>query len=328
MTKRVFITGASGCIGHYIAESLINHTNYELYFFVRNPDKLGFDYQKRPDIHILLGDLREIDKFSDLLKTIDIAILAATSWGGKPEVFDVNITSTHHLLKSLDHQRCQQVIYFSTASVLDRQNQLIPEAGEIGTDYISSKYHCLQQISQNYPDFPPLRVLFPTLVLGGDTDKPYSHLSSGLPQVVSWINLIRWFKADASFHFVHAADIATVVQYLVNHPPQSPQPEWLVLGNPPLTLNQAIAETCAYYHKSIYFSISLSLWLANFFIIVFRVQMADWDRFCLNYRHFTYQNPVSPSTFGEITRFPTLTHILAEFAPTTSSSSSSPSPSP
>jgi len=315
MTRRIFVTGGSGCIGHYIAETLIKNTDDELYFLVRNRKKFGFDETLRPGLHILESDLRDIGQFSDLLKTVDVAILAATSWGGKPEVFQVNVESVHQLLENLDRGRCEQVIYFSTASVLDRHNRLLPEAGEIGTDYIRSKFDCLQEISTRKSELPPLRVLFPTLVLGGDADKPYSHLSSGLPEVAKWVDLIRFFKADAGFHFIHAADIAAVVGHLVKNPPQSGQPEWLVLGNQPLTLNGAIAETCAYYCKSIDFSIALSPWLANFFIAVFRVQMAPWDRFCLNYRHFTYENPVSPASFGEKTRFPTLTDILAEFAP-------------
>ena len=32
MKKRIFITGASGCIGHYIAEKLIQNTEHELFF--------------------------------------------------------------------------------------------------------------------------------------------------------------------------------------------------------------------------------------------------------------------------------------------------------
>jgi nucleoside-diphosphate-sugar epimerase len=80
--KRIFMTGASGCIGHYIAEALIQETEHELFLLVRNPNKLGFDYEARPGITILQGDLRQIEYFGDLLKTMDVAILAATAWGG------------------------------------------------------------------------------------------------------------------------------------------------------------------------------------------------------------------------------------------------------
>jgi Nucleoside-diphosphate-sugar epimerases len=81
MKKRIFVTGASGCIGHYIVEKLIQNTDDELFLLVRNPDKLGFDYQSRSDINIIQGDLREIDQFKDLLSTINTVILIATAWG-------------------------------------------------------------------------------------------------------------------------------------------------------------------------------------------------------------------------------------------------------
>jgi nucleoside-diphosphate-sugar epimerase len=156
------------------------------------------------------------------------------------------------------------------------------------------------------------------LVLGGDVNKPYSHVSSGIADVVKWVDVIRWLKADGSFHFIHARDIAQVVRYLIDHPPNPNIREevdaissnQLVLGNQLTTVNQAVEEVCAYLGKKIYFRVPLSLWLANFFIVLFRIQMAAWDRFSLNYRHFSYQNPVNPETFGLPTYCPTFTDIL------------------
>ncbi|PSB57675.1 epimerase, partial [Chroococcidiopsis cubana CCALA 043] len=71
---RILVTGASGCIGHYISEILIQETDYELYLLVRNPQKLQVDIT-RPGVKILQGDLANIEQFADLLKTIDIAVL-------------------------------------------------------------------------------------------------------------------------------------------------------------------------------------------------------------------------------------------------------------
>ncbi|MBD2740844.1 NAD(P)-dependent oxidoreductase [Coleofasciculus sp. FACHB-1120] len=295
--KRILVTGASGCIGHYISESLIQETEHELYLLVRDPDKIRFDYQSRPGITIVKGDLLDIERVGNLLKTIDIAILAATSWGGSQAVFDVNVIKTIRLLNLLDPAVCEQVIYFSTASILGRDNELLKEAGELGTDYIRSKYDCLQRLSK-LAIAPRVTTLFPTLVLGGDANKPYSHLSSGLPGVAKWIDLIRFFKADGSFHFMHGRDIAQVVRFLIEHPPSPSEPRQIVLGQAPMTVNEAVEEVCAYLDKKIHFRVPLSPWLADFFILLFRIQMAPWDRFCLRYRHFTYQDPVNPATLG------------------------------
>lgn len=142
--KRILITGASGCIGHYISETLIENTNHQLYLLVRNPSKLQVNTDIRPGVTILQGDMGEISSLGNLLKTIDTAVLTATSWGGN-NIFDINVNKTIQLMNLLNPDRCEQVIYFSTASVLNHQNQPLKEAGEIGTDYISSKYKCLHK---------------------------------------------------------------------------------------------------------------------------------------------------------------------------------------
>jgi nucleoside-diphosphate-sugar epimerase len=293
--KRIFITGISGCIGHYLADALIENTEHELFLLVRNPAKLQFNSQIRSGIHLLTGDMAHLEPYDDLLKSMDVAILIATSWGDPQETYEVNVVQTLGLINRLDPQRCEQIIYFSTASILNRQGQPLKEAGELGTDYVRTKYLCHQALS-HLAIADKVTTVYPTLVFGGEERKPYSHLSGGFGEILNWINLIRWFRADGSFHFIHAKDIAQVVAYLVDYPQGHYQD--VVLGNASLTVDAAIAEICTYLQKPIYFQIPLSLAWANFFIKVFRLQMADWDRFCLDYRHFTYQDPRNPASFG------------------------------
>ena len=293
--KRILLTGASGCIGHYLSETLIQDTNYQLYLLVRNPQKLQVNTQVRSGVHVLQVDMADIGQLGDLLKTIDIAILTATVWGGE-NTYDINVNKTLELMDLLDVDKCEQVIYFSTASVLGRDNQPIPEAGEIGTDYVSSKYDCLHKIEQ-LAIASKVTTVYPTLVLGGDDQKPYSHLTTGIPEVAKYINIIRFLQADASFHFIHGKDIATVVRYLIENPNATQDKKKFVLGQNPLTANQAVEAVCNYLGKKIYFRIPLSLSLANIIIALFRIQMAAWDRFCMNYRHFNYHHFINPSSF-------------------------------
>lgn len=314
---RILVTGASGCVGHYVSETLIQNTDHELFLCVRNPAKLKIDTSVRPGIHVITADMMEIEKQADLLKTIEVAVLTAAGWGGQ-EAFDINFKKTHILLDLLDPQVCQQVIYFSTESVLDRQNQLLPEAGKIGTDYIKSKYQCLDKLTRekNAPDgansiATKVTAVFPTLVLGGDDTKPYSFLSADLPNVTKYVGLLQWFSADGSFHFIHAKDIAEVVRHLIAHPEIADQfDRRLVMGNKLVTADDGITEICAYFGKKSPFRIPLSIGIANFFIKLFKIQMAEWDRFCLDYRHFSHADPVSPATFGLPGYAPTITDIF------------------
>ena len=295
--KRIFLTGASGCIGHYITEALSQETAHELFLLVRNPQKLQVDYKDRPNIHLLTGDLQSVGKFKELLKTINVAILVATSWGGIQESYEVNVVKMLELINSFDLEICEQIIYFSTASILDKNNKPLAEAGKLGTNYISTKYACYTKLF-DLPIANKITTVFPTLVFGGEENKPYSHLSGGFSDVIKWIDLIRWLKADGSFHYIHAKDIAQVIKYLVNHPPGESNTKQLVLGNKATTVDEAVTQICAYLNKRIYFRIPLNIALTNFFIAVFRLQMEDWDRFSINYRHFTYKAPVTPATFG------------------------------
>ena len=307
---RIFITGASGCIGHYVIDLLTQNTSHELFLFVRNPDKLKFS-QNDDNLHIIQGDLANVSEHKDLLKTIDIAILIATCWGGEKESYQINVEANLNIINSLDADRCQQVIYFSTASILGQDNQLLHEAGDFGTDYIRTKYQCFTKLKElDLAD--KITTVYPTLVFGGAEDKPYSHLSGGLQDLPKWMNIIRWFQADGSFHFVHGYDVAQIILYLVENG-ESLDPQYdrkLVLGSAPLTVNQAIKDICGYLQKKVYLQIPLPIWLANVFIKVFNIQMAEWDYFCLNYRHFTYQRFVTPETFGMSAYAPNISALL------------------
>jgi len=309
--KRILVTGASGCVGHYIADTLIQQTPHELFLLVRDPQKLRVDCESRPGVNVLQGNMHDIERFSNLLKTIDVAVLTAAVWGGTAEVFDINVVKTIRLMNLLDPEICEQVIYFSTASILDHDLQPLKQAREIGTDYIRSKYDCHQRLAK-LAIAPQITTVFPTLVFGGDDTKPYSHLSAGLPDLPKWINLARFFKVEGSFHFIHGHDIAQVIAYLIEHPPDIDQPRELVLGGRPVTANQAIAAVCAYLGKRIYLRFPLPKPLIDLFIALFRVQMAAWDRFCLNYRQFTYRDAVSPETYSLPMRCPTIADLLNE----------------
>lgn len=302
------MTGASGCIGHYILDKLLPSQQYELFLLVRDPEKLHKSIRSAPQVHILQGGLTDIAQFADVLATMDAAILAAAAWGGNQDVLDININRNLQLMGLLDPQRCQQVIYFSTASILGQDNQPLPEAGKIGTDYIRSKYECHRRLPE-LPIYNKITTVFPTLVFGGDETKPYSFISAGLQDVTRWISLISFLKADGSFHFAHAEDIALVVKALLEQPSAQGYREY-VIGNPALTADQAVQQACDYLGQRIWFRIPLSFWLADIIIRIFRIQMAEWDYFCLQYRHFVYKHAVNPASFGLTPVCPTMADLL------------------
>lgn len=300
--RRVLLTGASGCIGHYIAEALVESGDCELWLWVRDRRKFRLDCADNPRVHFIEADLSACAAYREVLATFDTAILTAAAWGDPEVTYAVNVTQTLRLLECLDPQVCRQVIYFSTASILDYEEQPLPAAARLGTDYIRTKFECYQRLrAGRWRD--RLTVLFPTVVLGGDATKPASHVSAGMPQLTRWVGLLRWVRADGSFHFIHARDIARVVGHLVarGQPAGS-----MVLGSPRVTADELILAFCRYLNKQVYLRVPLSFGLADLLVAVLPIQMAAWDRFCLRYRHFVHRNPVTPASFGLTVYCPTL----------------------
>ncbi len=309
MPKKVFITGASGCVGHYLIERLLAKTDYELYLLVRDRRKLQIDLSDRPNVHIIEDSMQNIGQHRDLLRTMEFVVSTAAGWGGD-EAFVVNRDKTIELFSMLDPQVCDRAIYFSTASILDSHNQIIPEAGAIGTDYIASKHACLETL-ENSIIRDRLITVFPTLVFGGAADKPYSHLSRGLKDILKYVPYVRFLKTNGSLHFVHAIDIAQIVTHLLTAPSVPKSPARLVLGMQRLTVQDLIAQFCEHLNLKVGWQFELTPFLVDTVIKLFHIEVAAWDRFCIAQRDFTY-DVVSPETFGLVSKYPRLADLLAE----------------
>ncbi len=309
--KRIFITGGSGCVGHYLADALIHQTEHELFFLVRHPEKVRFPVASRPGVHLLTGDVRDEAVYAALLPSVQVAILLATQWGGEG-TFAVNVDANLRIMQLLNPQVCEQVMYFSTASILDRQLRLLPQAKTLGTEYIRSKCACYEALP-TLPIYHRITVFFPTLIFGGDKDKPLSHVATGLAALPGYLRWVRWLRADGCFHFIHAQDIAQVVLYYLDRPAQAFRQ--FVLGNEVVTLNEAVRELCAYWGlrvppwqldltpRRVAWLMRVARWLG--------MPLIPWDDFCAAYRYFCYEPVVHPGRLGLTPHCTTLPEVLA-----------------
>ncbi len=322
--QRILITGASGCVGQYTAEHLLNNSDAELLLLLRDPAKLTAVPADHPRITLLEGDLRDLAPHAGAIASADRIIHTATAWGDPERALQVNVVAVKELLRLTDPDRLQQVIYFSTASILDRRLQLLPEAMAYGTEYIQTKARCLQDLEQ-HPLAPRIVAVFPTLVFGGSVGTadphPTSYLTAGLKEAFGWLWLARWLRTDASFHFIHAADIATVCAHLATQP-HDPNPEpgqgavrRLVLGQAPVTVNGTVATLCRWRRVWVPpVGIDLRGWLIEGLIRLLRIDVNAWDRFSIRQRHFVHQPVSPPERFGLVSFAPTLEAVLEKAA--------------
>ncbi len=307
-SQKVFITGISGSVGHYVFDELIKDKDYQLYLLVRDPKKLKFNPAAFPNVTLVQDDLSNIEAHADLLKDMDYLVHIATGWGGGRKLYEIDYDKTLSLFNLVDPGKCKKVIYFSTASILDSNNQPMPEAEIHGIEYIQAKYRALMDIPK-LKIYPKIITLFPTIIFGGDARHPFTHPSAGISEIAKWSWLLRFLKMDASFHFIHAMDIARIVDYLLHHQVSESR---YVLGNDPVTVEEAIGEICGFYKKKIFFQINLSPDLILGMAKLFGKKLLPWDRFSLEYRHFRYKT-VNAASFGLPTQLQTLHQILMDY---------------
>ena len=319
---RILITGASGCVGQHIAAQLYRDTDAELLLLLRDPAKLTAVPANDPRITLLVADLRELTPHAGAISTVTRVIHTATAWGDPERAMAVNVVAVKQLLAFTSPEWLEQVIYFSTASLLNRQLELLPEALSEGTEYIQTKALCLQQLEQ-HPLAERIVAVFPTLVFGGAVDGkgpfPTSYLTAGLGEACRWLWLAKWLRADASFHFIHAADIAQVCCHLATRPHQSnPEPgqgalRRLVLGQPAISVDATVSQLCR-WRRSWRPPLGLNLQgaLIEALIKLLRIEVNAWDRFSIRQRHFVHEPVSPPERFGLVSHAASLAAVFEQ----------------
>ena len=319
---RILITGASGCVGQHIAEQLLRETDAQLLLWLRDPAKLTAVPAVHPRITLLVGDLRDPAPHRAAIASATRIIHTATAWGDPERAQQVNVVAVKEMLAAADPAVLEQVVYFSTASILNRDLELLPEAMAYGTEYIQTKAQCLQQLEQ-HPLAERIVAVFPTLVFGGRVDRsgpfPTSYLTEGLKEGARWLWLAKWLRADASFHFIHAADIARVCVHLATTPHQTnAEPgqgavRRLVLGQPAVTVNGTVQRLCRWrrsWHPPV--GVDLQGWLIEGLIKLLRIEVNAWDRFSIRQRHFVHEPISPPERFGLVSHAPTLEAVFED----------------
>ena len=309
MSEQIFITGATGCIGHYVLNELKkSFPNATLHLLVRRPERFKQDFLSWPNVVLHKGDMDDVSKFKDTFKNIDYLIHIATVWGyNLDDNLRINKTRTLEMLSYLDPKRIKKIIYFSTASILTQNNKLSDAAKTEGTPYVKSKYHGYLALKQC--DLSDKVVnLFPTVVLGGSEDHPYSHISQGLLDIKKSIRWARWLKVPGSFHFLHAEDIAKMVSIsMIN----KDVPSDVVLGNSEVSFNDAFLEMSTFLNRKPFIRFKIPKFIFWLLTVLFKKRIDSWGRHCLRHPYFNYHTH-SPDYFNKSVSYPSFTSVLSK----------------
>ena len=299
----IFITGGTGSVGSYVIDQFKDNDNYHLFVLARNISKV----KQANNMTVVEGHMMDIDAFKEYLINIDYLIHIATSWGDQPTE-DVNIHKTMELFNYVNTKQLKNIIYFSTASILDKNGNLLPQAKEFGTIYIQTKYLCREYIDRL--DFKEkIKIIYPTMIWGGDENHPYTHVASGLKSIKNYVKLFRFFDFPLKFHFIHAEDIAKIVHHLVIHKTDK---QSFVLGNKVVSYKEFIMELCKVFKIKYYFSIPISMSFIKLVAKLLNKQMSAWDVFSLSNYEQEYE-VVNAQSFGLKSNYDTVGKLLSSY---------------
>lgn len=309
---RVFITGGSGCVGHYLVSEFLKDPETELVLLLRNPGKLRLPEGTAHRVTIIEGDLRDAASYTEALRDFDVGILAATAWGGK-DTFDITVGANLALADALIAGGCRRIVYFASASVLDRDLKLLPDAAEHGTPYIRAKHRLVEEIEAR-GEAARVTGIFPTVIFGGGADPvgaPLSHAARMLFENRRWLPLLRRLAAPGRLHLIHPADIATLVHHYARSEESSGTAR-IVFGNPVVTVNEMIDAIARAAGRSQRPWVRITERRIDVFARLFGIKLSPWDRYCAENLDQSFPTAVCPADLGLPVAMPDLAAGLRE----------------
>ena len=180
--KTVLVTGATGFLGKYVIEELVEH-GYLVRAFGRN-SKVGRSLENS-SVSFFQGDLTKADDVLEACKGMDLVVHAgalSTVWGPWEAFYQANVLGTKYVLEACRQTGTQRLVYVSSPSIYATpKDQLAikesdaPEENNLN-NYIRSKL-ASEKLFKDYPDVPSI-ILRPRGLFGiGDT--------SILPRVIN-----------------------------------------------------------------------------------------------------------------------------------------------
>ena len=154
--------------------------------------------------------------------------------------------------------------------------------------------------------------------MDGTSNFPTSYLTEGLREISRWLWLARWLRIDASFHFIHAEDIARICGGLATRPHEANREPGqgalrrVVMGQPAISVDGAVATLCRWRGVSPTPGIPLWPWLIEALIRFLPIEVNAWDRFSIRQRHFVHEPVSKPERFGGISHAGTLETVLSD----------------
>jgi len=123
---RVFVTGGTGFIGHYVVKALLER-GHEVVVATRHPNKVP-SLCSNPNVSFVQASLTDFEKMGEGLKGCDACIHIALGWGETPSAMLMNDTrATVMLLEMAARAGCKKFIQTSSTAAMGRMRPSMRE---------------------------------------------------------------------------------------------------------------------------------------------------------------------------------------------------------
>lgn len=145
--KKYLITGGSGFLGINLVRYLLDKGH-----FVRILDVADFNYPEKPQVEVVIGDIRDREAVDKAAEGIDLVVhcAAALPLYSKKDIFSTDIEGTRNVLDSSFAQNVDRVIHISSTAVYGipdhhplREGDRLVGVGPYGEAKIKAEEVCL-----------------------------------------------------------------------------------------------------------------------------------------------------------------------------------------
>ncbi len=174
--NHIFITGATGLVGSYLARLLLKK-GYRVRALKRENsemDLLGPDAER---IEWVTGDVLDIPALEDAMEGIDQVFHAAAIVSYDPkylkDMMTINVEGTANVINVAIHRKIKKLVHISSIAALGKSKNGEPasektkwERDKNNTNYSLSKYLSEQEAWRGYAEGLPVVIVNPSVVLG------------------------------------------------------------------------------------------------------------------------------------------------------------------
>lgn len=215
----ILLTGATGIVGHYITEYIleaghkikaIKRPNSDISRLVKWEDKIQW-------IDADLDDLTMLAKaFDDVDKVVHCAALVSFHQQDKEEMMRINVDGTANMVNLAIEKGIKKFIYISSVAALGRKTGLDVideknswEESDSNSNYAKSKHLAEMEVWRGQEEGLTTVILNPSIVIG-----PGKWDSSSM-QVFKYVDQERKFYPPGDMNYVDVRDVADITKQML-----------------------------------------------------------------------------------------------------------------